>query len=444
MLKHFNKELIQESDILLIAVSGGIDSMVMLHYLNNIKANHKIKIAVVHFDHQKRKDSSLDCELVKNTCKKLSIECFTDTLNIQEINDNFHDYARTKRYDFFVKIAKKINANKIVLAHNSNDLTETILMRLTRGTSFEGYRGILPEAEYKEMKIIRPLLTVSRKEIEAYQKENKIPFNEDSSNKEDDYTRNRYRHHILPFLENENPRYLDKFQQFSEYQTKAYQLIDKHANDFIKSHILKEKDRYVIYVDKFLSLEEIVQIDVIKKLTNKQTDNQVELNFQNIKDIIKMFSNKKPHLEFTLEGSLGIYKSYNEIYISTQKPISKNYELIINDFGEYSLPNKDLVIITKNPNKYYGFMFKLCYNNLDFSFPIIIRNRRNGDKVKTTSGTKKVKDIFINKKIPLSKRNELPLFFNKQGDIIWIPGAFKENHNSDHCIYLIYQEGNHA
>ena len=115
LLKHFNKELIQESDILLIAVSGGIDSMVMLHYLNNIKADHKIKIAVVHFDHQKRNDSSLDCELVKNTCKKLSIECFTDTLNIQEINDNFHDYARTKRYDFFVKIAKKINANKIVL-----------------------------------------------------------------------------------------------------------------------------------------------------------------------------------------------------------------------------------------------------------------------------------------------------------------------------------------
>lgn len=444
MLKHFNKELIQEFDSLLIAVSGGIDSMVMLHYLNEIKLEQNIKIAVAHFDHQKRKESFLDCELVKNTCKELSIECFTDKLNTEEINDNFHDFARTKRYDFFYETAQKINANKIVLAHNSNDLTETILMRLTRGTSFEGYRGILANAKYRDIKIIRPLLTVTRKEIEDYQKENSILYNEDSSNQEDDYTRNRYRHHVLPFLEKENPRYLDKFQQFSEYQTKAYQLINKLANNFIESNSTKEKDSYVIEVKKFLDLEEIIQIDVIKKLINKKTNNQVELNFQNIKDILRMFSNKKPHVEFTLENSLVIYKSYNKIFFSTKKQVPKDYELVINDFGEYTLPNGDLVIISKKPNKYYGFMFKLCYNIQDFNLILTVRNRRNGDKVKTKSGTKKLKDIFINKKLPLQRRNKLPVFLNEIGEIIWVPDTFKEKTKGNECIYLIYQEGHHA
>ena len=216
MLKNFNNNLFNSSDYLLLAVSGGIDSMVMLHYLNEVKNTLNVKIAVAHFDHQKRKESFLDCQLVKDICEKLSIECFTSKLE-DDSSQNFHDYARKMRYDFFYKTAKKIGANKIVLAHNANDNAETILMRLTRGSSFEGYRGILERANYLDIEIVRPLLEVSRNEIVEYQENNNISYNEDSSNLEDHYTRNRYRHHVLPFLEQENPRYLEKFKHFSKY-----------------------------------------------------------------------------------------------------------------------------------------------------------------------------------------------------------------------------------
>lgn len=444
MLKNFNKTLIQENDSLLIAVSGGIDSMVMLHNIYKLSKERNIKISVAHFDHQKRSDSSQDALLVKNTCEELSIDFYVDKLNPEEIKDNFHDYSRTRRYDFFKNISTRINANKIVLAHNSNDVTETILMRLTRGSSFEGYRGILETTNYKGVTVIRPLLKVSRNEISQYQVENNILYNEDSSNSQDDYTRNRYRHNILPLLEQENPKYLEKFQQFSEYTTKAYQLINKLSLEYIQSNTSIKDDSYTFEIDSFSKLDEIIQIDVIKKIINLQTNNQVELTFQNIKDILKLTTNQKPHLEFELENHLFIHKSYHKVFISNCKSSIEDYEFKITEPTEIILPNGDLVAVTKNPNKYYGFMFKLCYNIQDFNLVLTVRNRRNGDKVKTKSGTKKIKDIFINKKLPLQRRNKLPVFLNEIGEIIWVPDTFKEKTKGNECIYLIYQEGHHA
>jgi len=440
LLNNFNMNLIEKNDFLLLAVSGGIDSMVMLHCLNEVKDNYNIKIAVATFDHQKRKESFLDCQLVEKTCEKLFIKCYTGLLE-DNSGENFHDYARTKRYEFFTNIANEIGANKIVLAHNSNDNAETILMRLTRGSSFEGYRGILAKTKYKNVTIIRPLLDISRKEIEDYQKLNNVIFNEDNTNQEDHYTRNRFRHHTLPLLEQENPRYLNKFKQFSEYLTYAYELIEKMSNKFVSDNVIKDNDVLAIDVDKFNELEDIIKIDVIKKAVNLQTKNSVELNYQNILDIKSLFSNKKPNLELPFNDSLYIYKSYSSVYFADSKIEDVEYQYIIDVPQDIILPNGDIVIITKKPNKYYDNMIKLCYNNLDFVFPITIRNRRNGDKIKTTSGTKKLKDIFINKKVPLNKRNQTPIFLNKMGEIIWIPKIYDKKSTGENNLYLIYQEG---
>ncbi|XMB71632.1 tRNA lysidine(34) synthetase TilS [Mycoplasmatota bacterium WC30] len=440
MLEKFDLNLIKENDMLLLAVSGGIDSMVLLHYLHDFSTAKKFGLAVVHLDHQKRKESVLDCQLVVDTCAKLSIECYTEKLVSQD-SENFHDYARTKRYDFFVKIAKNIGANKIVLAHNSNDNAETVLMRLTRGSSFEGYRGILAETNYDGITIIRPMLSVSRTEILAYQKANNIVFNEDSSNQEDHYTRNRYRHHVLPFLETENPKYLEKFEQFSNYQTKAYKLIEKLAYKFLADNLIKYKDSLAVDVVAFNEIDDIIKIDVIKKLVNQKTRNSVELTYQNIQDIEELFVNDKPHIEMFLNDNLYIYKSYNMMYFSDRKSETVDFEYTIEECQEIKLPNNSLVIITDNPNKYYGNIYKLCYNNLDFIFPITIRNRRNGDKISTTSGTKKIKDVFINKKISMDTRNQLPIVLNSANEIIWVPNVFKAQTYGKNILYVIYQEG---
>ena len=440
LLEHFNMSLIDENDHLLLAVSGGIDSMVLLHYLNTIKNEYQFRISVAHFNHLKREDSQLDQLLVEQTCNSLEIDYYVENLRNEEY-DNFHDFARQKRYEFFYQTAKNIGANKIVLAHNQNDNAETVLMRLVRGSSFEGYRGILELSTYRDITIIRPLLSVSRTDILAYQNFNQIEYREDSSNNEDYYTRNRFRHHLLPQLENENPKFLEKIEQFSEYQTKAYILIEKLAKEYINNHLASDENKLYLNIQSYLELEEILQVEVAKRIVNIKTNNNIELSYQNIKDIISLIRNDKPHVELILNDNLYIYKSYDKVFFSSEKQEHEDYQFNITQEQVCKLPDNSLVIITKNPNKYYGIMFKLCYNNLDFILPLTLRNRRNGDKISTDAGTKKLKDVFINKKVPMQKRNILPILLNKENEIIWIPEIFKAKCNGDQYLYIIYQEG---
>ena len=438
MIKNFGYHLIEESDSLLLAISGGIDSMVMLDIIVKIKNKLNLKLYIAHVDHQKRSSSKDDRDFVIETAKGLDIPCFVEALENND-EENFHDYAHKKRYDFFEKIATENNIKKVVLAHNANDNAETILMRLSRGSSFEGYRGILESNFYHNMQIIRPLLHMSRSDIEVYQQANLVPFQNDPTNDLDDYTRNRYRHHILPLLAEENPKYLDKILQFSYYQSSSYELINNLSDEVINE--LNLNDEVKLEISKLKNCQKIVQIEIIKKIINHVTDNKIELSFQNLLDIYDMTINKKPHLKFIIEKELYIYKSYDFLCFKAVPKEFADYKFIIEDFTEIKLPNGYLVSITKNANKNNGFLYKLCYNNLDLVFPLTVRNRINGDKFITDSGTKKLKDVLIDKKVPLDERNSLPVFLNKNGEIIFIPGVYKKDETGRNELYIIVQKG---
>lgn len=444
MLEQFDHSLIEDNDVLLLAVSGGIDSMVMLHYLYSMKSQKNINMAVAHFDHQTREESFLDCQLVVDTCKKLSIHVYTATLDIKA-KTNFQDYARQKRYQFLVEKAKDFGATKIVLAHHANDQAETILMRLVRGSSFEGYRGMLPVTEYQGLMLIRPLLKTSRAEIEAYQKTYHIAYREDKSNLKDDYTRNRFRHHIMPLIEAENPKILEKFDQFASYQSKAYELIAQLAKDFITKNVIKDDDAWSLQIVHLKQEKDIIQIEVIKQLINDLTDNSVELSYRNLQDILALTDNPKPHLEYPYNEDLYIHKSYDQLCFRKNRPEVEDFYYLVESETKITLPDESVVIITKNPNKYDGIIYKLCYNNLDLILPLCIRNRQNGDKVETTQGTKKIKDLLIDKKIPFYKRQALPVVLDAQQRILWMPWVYQRKTHGKEELYLIYQEAtNHA
>lgn len=438
MIKNFGSHLIETGDSLLLAISGGIDSMVLLDIIAKLKEKLNLKLYIAHVDHQKRISSKDDRDFVLERANDLNIPCFIENLEIDD-DQNFHDYAHKKRYDFFHKVAKENNINKVVLAHNANDNAETILMRMTRGSSFEGYRGILESNYYKDLLVIRPLLHVSRNDIEVYQQVNLISYQNDPTNDMDDYTRNRYRHHLLPLLEQENPRYLEKISQFSYYQSLAYDLVDNLSDKFLEN---VEFDESVgINIDELIKNKEIIQIEIIKKIINRLTNNMLELSFQNFIDIIDMTSNEKPHLQFIIENELYVYKSYEKLYFQREPNELSEFHFEIKDFIEFELPNGDLVNITKKPNKNYGFYYKLCYNNLDLVFPLTVRNRLNGDKIKTSIGTKKLKDILIDKKIPILERNSLPVFLDKNDEIIYIPGIFSKSTSGNNELYILVQKG---
>ena len=150
--------------------------------------------------------------------------------------------------------------------------------------------------------------------------------------------------------------------------------------------------------------------------------------------------NIKPHLQFIIEDKLYVYKSYNFITFRTDEYQVKEYNFEITDFGEYKLPNGDLISITKNANKNYGFIYKLCYNNLDLVFPLTVRNRLDGDRLKLSSGTKKLKDVFIDKKVPMLDRDSLPIFVNKNDEIVYIPGIYKMDSQGENSLYIIVRK----
>ena len=210
--------LLKENDTIIVATSGGPDSMCLLHLMCELKSKLNLKIIVAHVNHKLRAESEEEALFVKEVSDKYNL--IYEYMEILEYNDdNLENDARTKRYEFFNKLVKKYHANYLMTAHHGDDLMETILMRLTRGSSLKGYSGFKKEFAYEDYTIVRPLITETKKDIQNYMDEHGYKYYIDQSNFSENYTRNRYRMKVLPFLKNEDPLVHRKFLKFSEELT---------------------------------------------------------------------------------------------------------------------------------------------------------------------------------------------------------------------------------
>jgi tRNA(Ile)-lysidine synthase len=194
-------DMLPKGGTILAAVSGGADSMCLLHVLINLSARYDLRIEAAHFNHMLRGDESdRDERFVLGECEKLGVPCHVGRGDVsayaRESGMGTEEAGRKLRYDFFYETAKKIGASRIATAHNGDDNCETVIMNMLRGTGLTGLCGIPPVRGI----VIRPLLTVTRSGIEEYLRENNIPHVEDSTNRSDDYTRNRIRHRVIPAL----------------------------------------------------------------------------------------------------------------------------------------------------------------------------------------------------------------------------------------------------
>ena len=202
ILQTINKyNLIQSGDSIVIGVSGGPDSICLLHILNELKQELNFKIYVAHINHMIRKEADEETEYVKEFCKNIGVECFVKKINVvkiaKESKMGTEEAGRKIRYNFFEEVLKNTNSNKIATAHNNNDKVETIIMNILRGSGISGLKGLDP---IRENKFIKPLIEVSREEIETYCEENKLNPKIDKSNSENIYTRNKVRNTVIPYI----------------------------------------------------------------------------------------------------------------------------------------------------------------------------------------------------------------------------------------------------
>lgn len=423
-----NKNLFQENEPIIVALSGGIDSMVLFDILS--KLNHKIVIA--HVNHNKRQESIDEYLYIEKMAKEKGIP-FEGYSIIDDAKTNFHHDARLKRYEFFRAIAQKHKSKKIAVAHHLDDQVETILMRIVRGTSFSGYSGIKEIRIDRNVAIIRPLMDIKKHQILAYAKKNKVQYFDDATNKEDMYTRNRFRNNIIPLLQEENPNLDQKIIQLAEYIDSANEVLEQQKDQFLKEFSMYNH----ISLEAFNKLPQAIKIKVIQHLVNSTSNDTVEVSYEQYKAITLLCQQDTPNQELSLSNGYRFVKEYEVIFVEKEKPIQPTM-IEVNKEGEYFVDDNKSYIFTSHKIAHnYSNYFELCYNKL--VFPLYIRNRKNGDKISLKIGTKKVKDIFIDQKIPKSKRDAQLVIANNQ-EVIWIPGIKKSIQNEDNTNKLYIYE----
>lgn len=291
-IKKYN--LIKENDSIVIGVSGGPDSICLLHILNEIKNELNFKIYVAHINHMIRKEADSETEYVKEFCKNLGIECYIKRIDVVEIANNLkrgtEETGRQIRYEFFNEILEKTNSNKIATAHNNNDKVETILMNILRGSGTSGLKGI--EAIRDNM-YIRPLINTSREKIEEYCEINKLEPKIDESNNENIYTRNKIRNIVIPYIKQEfNPNIIKTINRLSEVANEENEYLNKVTeNEFNELLLEKANNSYVLNLKAFNKLELVIKRRVILYTINELLSSTTGIEKVNIDDIIKLCNN---------------------------------------------------------------------------------------------------------------------------------------------------------
>lgn len=408
-------------DTIVVGVSGGPDSMALLYILNEFKNKMDLNIICAHVNHNKRKESEQEKIDLENYCKKNNIT-FEYIKVTNWGDDNFHNEARSVRYNFFEELVYNYGAKYLMTAHQGDDLIETILMRIVRGSTLKGYSGFSRIVDKGDYKIIRPLITVTKDEILKFDEKNGIQYAIDESNNEDHYTRNRYRHTVLPFLKQEEPNIHKKFLKFSETLLKNSNYIDSVASkEFNKVFQNGNLD-----IDKFKSLDPVIQTKIIYNILEKiYGDDLLIVGNAHVDLIFGLISSNKSNSVVHLPNNVIVVKSYNELTFSYDDDVNDQYEIQIDEI--VNLPNGKIIEKVDETNDTSNYTIKL--NSKEITLPLYVRNRRDGDKIKLKglNAYKKVSEIFINEKIKTSDRNSWPVVLDSKEEIVWLPGLKKSN-----------------
>lgn len=291
-IKKYN--LIEPEDKIVLGVSGGPDSISMLNILNEIKEELNFEIYVAHINHMIREEAEDDEKYVQKYCEKNNIQFFAKRIDVKQVANTAkigtEEAGRKIRYDFFEEVMQKVGANKIAIAHNKNDKIETIIMNLLRGSGTSGLKGIEP---VRDNKYIRPLIECERQEIEQYCEENNLNPRIDKTNFENDYTRNRIRNIIIPYIKKEfNPNIIETINRLSQVATEESDYIDRQTSKIYQDLLIeRNQNQIVLKLKEFNEQEKVIKSRIILLATKQLMGSTQGIEKIHIEDIIKLCSN---------------------------------------------------------------------------------------------------------------------------------------------------------
>lgn len=308
--------LIEKNDKIVIGVSGGPDSICLLHVLYGLKERLGIEIVVAHVNHMLRDVADLETEYVQSFCKKLGIECYVKKADILEISKTqkkgTEEVGRQVRYDFFDEVAKKTNSNKIATAHNSNDRAETVILNILRGSGLSGLKGIEP---IRDNKYIRPLINTDRQDIENYCNDNKLEPKYDKTNNENIYTRNKVRNTVIPYIKKEfNPNIIKTINRLSSLATEENEYLQAITKQEFENLLIEKTENIILDLHKFNSLNLVIKRRLILYTINEVLHTINGIEKVNIDDIIKLCKNNIGNKYLMPIKEIKVYVKKGKIY----------------------------------------------------------------------------------------------------------------------------------
>ncbi len=417
-----SEQLIDSGDCIVIALSGGADSVALLHLFIRIRELYNITLRAIHVHHGIRgAEADSDADFTKELCHNYGVEINIDSVDVPAYKSkqglSTEEAARQLRYDAFdrqiAELKKAGKRVKLAIAHNKDDNAETIFINLARGTGLKGLAGI----DVCRGDIIRPLISTGRAEIESYLSRHNIPYIVDSTNLEDGYTRNRIRHMVIPYIKKYiNSMAVDNIYKASRYIREVDEYMDEEARAFIEEYASFASDKVTVSVVELKATKHILSTYIIRQLIQRLTCSLKDISSVHIEDIVNLI-NMQTGKSIDLPYSIVAYRDYSSICI--EKKTDKNI-----DIGGYTLDNHisvkcfDYEKNMKIPQDKYRKWFDAALIGDSYE----LRYRLRGDYISIGGGAhKSLKAYMIDVKIPSRLRDKLPLIA-VGSHVVWLIG----------------------
>lgn len=450
----FENNLINKGDNVLIGISGGPDSVFLFHNLILLKEKLSFNLYASHINHMYRgEDALLDENFVRKLCNEYNVQLFIKRKNAREYAKELkiteEEAGRILRYNFFRQNLNEIGGGKIAVAHNLNDQSETVLQRIIRGTGLDGLKAM----SFMNDGIIRPILNIQKSDILTYLHEKNLEYCIDKTNEQAIYGRNKIRLDLIPYLEeNFNPNIQNALYRLSQAAESDSKIIEKYINIKYNEALIKEDINEIILSLNALIISENYEIGrIIRRAIENLKGFNVNIEMKHINYAIDFVRKAKTGKKINISDGINIEISYNNVIFS--KIIEKipqfkynivlEQPLLINEIGKTVLCK---VVDKSEINMVNSNSINLDYHKVQGG--LTIRNRRIGDSMVPCgmTGTQKVKDIFINMKIPAKERDK-KLILADEKNILWIEGFrihndYKVTNKTNKILNILLEEVN--
>jgi tRNA(Ile)-lysidine synthase len=420
--------LVEPRDRIVVAVSGGPDSVCLLDVLSCLRPDLQLGLVVAHFDHGLRPDEDRDeTRFVASLAAVRNLPFETKSARLDPRGGSLEDRARTARYRFLEEVRRRFSAEKIALGHQRNDQAETVLMRLLRGSGTGGLSGIAP---IRDERVIRPILELSRHEIETYLRNRRLSFKTDPTNREERFLRNRIRSRMIPSLEQYQPQVIDILAQTADILREDHAYLEKVAQEWLNQRMQAQPTGSVeIDVAQFLELPPAIGKRVIRHCVDHVRDGLSGVTWRHINAVCQLAGGRRSQGTIRLPKGLVVQRTYGRLSFGKGSPaISEDYLYILKGPGRYHIKDVSSSLFVEEmcgrlPSFSEGDPWTAYFDARKISYPLVLRNFKPGDKFVPLGmdGHKKVKDLFIDRKLPRPVRSRLPILLSGES-ILWVCG----------------------